>query len=298
MDQFNIVATLAGLARDFSISSEEKEVTNFIRLYTDECITGNRCFDNEIAGALPGISMGAEMLALSYRFSLSNLPALADAIQAYVSSSYLHYRALRCRFKKDENQDFYGVILDEFGLATTAAIFVGAEKEAIWLSKEYVRHLDGGYKCPYSIDESFLTFCHWLVGWYLGDRSNLEQYRARLGLYAPLLDAVRMPRDAADYLGSVLENRARYSYKRLVLEEEIEPTTYSRQFPALFPFELLAFQKIFEKKMGTQIPVRHPLIDCFSAIDMSSGLWEEDFVSAAEGRLERLEREVGIASVI
>ena len=96
---------------------------------------GDRCLDTPVGSRLVSISMTYEHLCLAGVFEHVDLSRLADSLKGYVSHRYLHYRSLRILFKVKNNEDLYGLMLDNFGLAACAAIYCGLTKEAVWLSK-------------------------------------------------------------------------------------------------------------------------------------------------------------------
>jgi hypothetical protein len=143
------------------------------------------------------------------------------------------------------------------GLATCAAIYVGAQKEARWLGLEYSRHFDAGYQCPFTLDEDFLRMCRWVTAIYLNTGPTES---SPTGLYEELPKAVNDQQNAADLLGNVHVRRTEKAYRRIVLEDESETNYYGHIFPALFPFEMLAFHRLIAARAPKSIELVHPAI--------------------------------------
>src|SRR5262245_22627100 len=195
----------------------EREIGNTLALFETSCLGGNRCFETKVGSAFVGASIRLEHLQLARAFEHREQGALDSAARRYVAFEYLHNRMRRCFFKKEWQADLYGLALGEFGFATCAAIHLGAEKEARWLGREYARHVDAGYKCPYTLDYDFLRVCRWITATYL---STSAANSSLTGLYQNLANVVTAPESAAELLDAVYTIRTEKAYKRIVLEDE------------------------------------------------------------------------------
>lgn len=286
-----IIARTAG----FDPTTIRAQIERDMSAFTAGCIEGNRCFDDEIGGCLPGLAMAAEHMALATAFTAPDAQRLADALSQYVAFQYLHYRALRCRFWHQDRQSLYGIFLDTFGFAACAGIFLGARRETQWLSGEYARHIDAGYEDEYSVDAEFLGMCRWLAGWASGgDPLHVSSGAQPLGLYEPLRTAIDRPQVIAAAIDEVLAVRAGHSYRQLVRDDEDDPKYYRQLFSSLFPFEVLAYMRLAETRTGQEFQLTHPLAVRLQSVRFSERHSLADFVARAERRIERLEQEIGL----
>src|SRR5262245_61851524 len=210
--------SLGGDPREF-----ELQVGNRQAIFESGCLGGSRCFETKVRSALAAASLELQNLQLTRAFEHRETGALDSAARRYVAFEYLHYRLLRCFFRKERQADLYGVQLGDFGFAACAAIFLGAEKEARWLGREYARHVDAGYEDPGTLDPDFLNACRWIVGVHLGTGPARSLPG---GLYEELPNAFARPQSAPQALDAAYNRRTEEAYRRIVLDDESETPYY------------------------------------------------------------------------
>ena len=276
----------------FVTAEAEQDREKFVNLYTERCINGVSCLEDDVAVALPGLCMAAQELALGAAFVEPNTGRLGEALAEYVVSNYLHYRALRARIWHLEKQNLFGVDLAAFGFAACAAVAFGAHHEGQWLSREYIRHVSQKYDDPYAVDTEFVQFCDWLLTWYVTGSANPEKCPS--GVYSALARPMHDGPAIARAMQSVLDARTDHAYRQFVLEEDAEPRFYRQLFSASFPFELLAFKVLVERHHNVSIDLAHPATDRLQSIHLPERHALSEFAVSTERRLKRLELELGL----
>jgi hypothetical protein len=289
------VEELVKLTHGWKPMALKGEIKEKQALFDAACVQGDRCMDTSVGSALVSISSVFEKLSLTFAFQHHDEGAYAESLKGFVAFKYLHYRLLRIVFKTKRNEDLYGLMLEEFGLAACAAIYCGFSKEANWLGKEFVRHMKQDYECPYSVDAEFLNVCLRIIERYLGIRDTFDTRDGAIGRYSDLLEAVEKGSIESAY--KLLDERTKGAYRRLVLDEEPQDF-YGSIFSALFPFEVLAFLKLAGNGDFLSDGIRHPLLACFDGLPFERADIEHDFTRTVEQRLSELETQRGLEAVI
>jgi hypothetical protein len=276
----------------FQLAQLEAMHAREVAKFDEVCIQHGNCTDEAAEGALPGIRHLLKDIALVATFQRSDQAATARALTSYVTISWLHFRSLRSRFRREESSEFYAIGMEDFASAACAGMILGLQVEGQWLASEFLRHFDANYDDPYSADTNYLEFCAWLL------RQASDQgprvIDAPSGFYAPLVEA-----SAADWesrASHLLDARLDYSHRSIVRHENLAPKHCQLLFAALFPIEMLAYVRLSEGKWKLKSTVAgdHVLLSPLKTLKSVRDQAMVDFFSAADRRLQGLERAVGL----
>lgn len=223
-------------AYGWDLSKLNSEISSYISDFSEECLVGNNCYQGPASGAIVGIRNLSGSLCQAYGFENYNRENLSRAISQYYIYSYLHYRFLRCLFKNNKNVDLYAIGLCHLGFGLCSAIFMQVDKEATWMSIEYIRHVDDNYQCPYSSDTEFISVCYWLAKSFLeGGFVSDSELTHSLGRYNPLAKAAKSHDLYNKYFSSVLNERTSSAISKTLYNNEEINVYYTDFFLLYFP---------------------------------------------------------------
>jgi len=278
----------------------EREMHDCEKQFLLGCLTENNCYQKPASSALVGISLIAGNLCQAHGFEPYSKEGLSSAISTLATFSYLHYRYLRCYKKRQNDESLYAIGLNDMGFALSAAIFIGADKEAMWMATEYVRHVEESYQCPISPDASFNQFCYWIAKCYLAEEVILNEGSIdSFGIYGSLAKNENFGGDLEKIFISTLNQRTNLAIKTSLYNNQDIVVYYDDFFTAVFPFELMAFKVLIARYKQEEIDIDHPIINHLWDVEgLDKSILSEQFPEKVEKKIQILEKELGLESIL